>query len=239
MTNKIIDNNIKLELDTHTYKLVHDPTAKFISSTTFIHHFFEPFEKEKVAENLINNVPKYKDMTKEELFTDWGKSASLGTEIHEQMEDFILTGEKPDHPKGRRGAEWVHKRVDSKYILLPEVIIYSTKIGIAGMIDLLVEDPDTNEYVIIDWKTNKQIRTTAYKSKTGSHPATADIEDCNFMQYSLQLSLYRYILESYYNVKIKNCFIVHLKDDTAVEYKCPYLKTTIEKMLEAKYGIKF
>ena len=63
----------------------------------------------------------------------------------------------------------------------------------------------------MDWKTSKRINSKAYKNKKGNHPVTANIDDCNFNHYALQLSLYRYILETYYDLNIsKYNFPKHL-----------------------------
>ena len=50
----------------------------------------------------------------------------------------------------------------------------------------------------------------------------------NFIHYTLQLSLYRYILETYYGLSINNQAIVHLTTKGIVVYNCDYLDTTIE-----------
>ena len=115
---------------------------------------------------------------------------------------------------------------------LSEVIIYSKELKIAGTIDILAKDNNTGEYIIIDWKTSKKINKVSYKYKTGTHEISKNIMDCNFSHYSLQLSLYRYILEEYYNLKIRNQVIAHLKDDGVDAHLAPYLKRDIINMLE-------
>ena len=57
--NKINNNDIKLEIENHEYKLVNQPDFNFTSVTTFVGSFFEPFDEVKVANHLVNNVPKY------------------------------------------------------------------------------------------------------------------------------------------------------------------------------------
>ncbi len=52
----------------------------------------------------------------------------------------------------------------------------------------------------------------------------------NFSHYSLQLSLYRYILEEYYNLKIRNQVIAHLKDDGVDAHLAPYLRRDYYKI---------
>ncbi|MBC8437168.1 PD-(D/E)XK nuclease family protein [bacterium] len=229
--NNIFIDNIKLNEEDHIYILQDDPEFNFTSSTTFLHKFFDPFDKQAVADSLLKNVPKYKNCTKEELFKEWEQSATIGTHVHLEVENYILTKKATTHPKSKAGAKWIDG-VPPWLALYPEKILYSTEIGIAGMIDLLIYDSDTDEYVIVDWKTNKKISKNSYKGKMGSKKSSKDLEDCNFIKYSLQLSLYRYILEEYYGMKVKNSFIVHLKVGGSETIKCPYLKESIIKMLE-------
>jgi len=229
--NKLKDSNITLNHKTHIYSLKDDPDFKFTSSTTFIHKFFEPFNKWKVAAKLLK-LPKYEGMTRDELFADWKASSVRGTKIHAEMEYYIQDGTFPESIPGTFGQQWVDSAIPAHCELLPEVIVYSKEMGIAGMIDLLVYNPEDEGYTLVDWKTNKKINKNSFRGKAGIKPATLGVEDCNFNHYSLQLSLYRYMLEEYYGLKIKNQYLVHLTDAGAESLVCPYMKETIKEMLE-------
>jgi len=111
------------------------------------------------------------------------------------------------------------------------MIIYSKQLKIAGTIDVLALDKKINQYDLIDWKTSKKIETSSFGGKVGTKPATNTIPDCNYSHYTLQLSLYRYILEEYYGLDINNQFIAHLKEDYARGIEVPYMKDQILKML--------
>ena len=115
-----------------------------------------------------------------------------------------------------------------------EIIIYSEALAIAGTIDLIVKNNVTGEYDIFDWKTSKKIETTSYGNKMGTHEVTKDVMDCNFYHYSLELSLYRYILETYYGLKIHNQLIAQLHDDGVNAHVAPYMKDEIIAMLDHK-----
>ena len=45
--------------------------------------------------------------------------------------------------------------------------------------------------------------------------------------------MYRYILEEYYNLKVRNQVIAHLKDDGVDAHLAPYLKSDIINMLKS------
>ena len=125
----------------------------------------------------------------------------------------------------------------NKHNVFSEKIIYSTELKLAGSVDLIIQNTESDEYTIIDWKTNEKIPTNSYKNKVGTHQITHDIEDCKFNLYALQLSLYRYLLEEYYGLKISNQLIVHLRDDKVLAYMTPYYKSHVERIANLRKDI--
>jgi ATP-dependent exoDNAse (exonuclease V) beta subunit len=229
--NDISKNNIYLEKEDHIYKLEEDLDFDFTSVTTFVGQFFEEFDAKFVAQKLTSTHPKYKHMTVEELLGEWKKRADYGTYVHEEIENYINDKTEPKDRKSLRAVQWLNGyKMQSSFNLLSEKIIYSKELKLAGSIDLLLHDKKTDEYTIIDWKTSRKIDTSAFRHKTGNHEATRDLEDCNFNHYSLQLSLYRYILENYYNLKVRNQMIVHITDYDCRGYVTPYLLNHIKRM---------
>ena len=87
--NKLQDENLQFDEPTHVYSLKNAPETEFTSATTFIHRFFEPFDREKIATKLLN-LPKYQGKTREDLFQDWKQSGISGTNIHAALENVIL-----------------------------------------------------------------------------------------------------------------------------------------------------
>ena len=233
--NQLFNNQITLDRDAHVYKLENNTDLEFISVTTFIDKFFEKFDAIAIAKKLVSNNRKYMDMTVEELLQQWKESADYGTKVHEELENFILHKTPLIEQKSIQGIQWLKSYlVKSNFKIFTEVIIYSEEIGISGTIDLLLLNQDTNEYVLMDWKTSKRIDTKSYQNKRGIHPATEDVEDTKFNHYALQLSLYRYLLETYYGLKIYEHVVVHLKDLECIGLHAPYMKDTIIKMIETR-----
>ena len=113
-------------------------------------------------------------------------------------------------------------------------LFISKELEIAGTIDILALDKKTNKYDLIDWKTSKKIEMNSYGGKVGTKIATSNIPDCNYYHYTLQLSLYRYLLERYYGLKIRTMIIAHLKEDYARAITVPYMKNEILEMLNQK-----
>ena len=119
----------------------------------------------------------------------------------------------------------------SDVVFFSEIIVYSEELSIAGTIDLVTQNKKTGVYDIYDWKTSKKIEMRSYGNKRGTHEVTKKIMDCNFYHYSLQMSLYRYILEKYYDIEINNNHIVHLRDDGVKTISTPNMKNEISAML--------
>jgi len=233
--NNLSDNNIFLEKENHIYQLNDEPDFEFKSVTTFVGGFFEEFDAPLVASKLTRTHPKYKHMTADELLLVWKKKADYGTFVHEEIENYINDKAAPTDDRSSRAVKWLNGyKMQSNYKLLSEKIIYSKELNLAGTIDLLMYDEASNAYNIIDWKTSAKIETSAYRNKTGNHDITRNLEDCNFNHYSLQLSLYRYILEHYYGLKISNQMIVHITDTDCRGYMTPYLLNHIKLMAQSR-----
>ena len=231
--NKLFQNDINLDRQQHIYQLSDKLETNFTSVTTFIGEFFEEFDALKIATRLVKNNIKYMHMTVDELLNKWKESATYGTVVHEELENFILYKTPVKEKKSIQGIEWLEKYImKSDFEIYSEAIIFSKELQLAGTIDLLLLDKKTGKYNIMDWKTSKRIDSKAFKNKKGNHPATKNMDDCNFNHYSLQLSLYRYILETYYNLQIEEHMIIHLKDDQCIGYHSPYLKEDLIEMLK-------
>jgi len=92
---------------------------------------------------------------------------------------------------------------------------------IAGCADMLFWAPSKDEYYIFDWKTNKEIKTVNSYHQMLKKPFD-DLDDCELSIYSLQLSLYKLIIEKNTDLKIAGLRIVHFneKNNKPKVYEC-------------------
>ena len=230
--NQLLDPDISLRKDTHLYNLSSRSDISFTSVTTFVDQFFERFDAQKIANKLVNSHPKYLGRTAESLLEDWETARQHGTNVHQEIEDWIKNDIQPIEDQSIAGVRWIRDYKNINNIeLLSEVIVYSLELGIAGTLDLLVLNKSTNQYEIVDWKTSKKINKKSFNKKVGIKPATRYIMDCNYYHYALQLSLYRYILEEYYDLKIQNQIIIQLKGNRVNKYELPYMRDSIIEMI--------
>jgi ATP-dependent exoDNAse (exonuclease V) beta subunit len=221
----------------HTYTVGRGKSKKQLTSVTqFVKQFFAPFDEKTSSEAKHYSLLRKGLPSKSPAFwrKEWKKTRELGTEIHDQIKKLILNEIDLTHdvqPLAVHALNAFHKYTAKNNPLmgLPEQIIFSEELGLAGTIDLLLlYDEDT--VVLFDWKTNKEIKTEGYKGATGKGPC-ADLRDCNYVHYTLQLSTYAYILENDYGFKPKDLFLVHLTDNGPEVMKINYLKDKVREMI--------
>ena len=107
----------------------------------------------------------------------------------------------------------------------PEHMVYLKSTGICGQSDLV--EVVNGKVNIIDYKTNKEIKTEAFTNWEGITEKMLDpishLDDCNFNHYALQLSIYMYIILKH-NPKLKpgRIFIHHITFEQEGEDKYGY-----------------
>ena len=213
------DPNFKFDPISHSYTYVNPDTGKpvqiFESVSSFISQFKTPFDSNRIA----GYVAKSRGTTKEVILSEWKATAKegtdLGTFVHEWIEDYY-NGKDPIHPiletklvdLDPMGSweERIYDRItkfkklykDKLYKLdakHQELRIFSKKWGIAGTLDALFY-LDNNFYVG-DWKTNKKFTDNEHKDGRRQkmlYPFE-DLWDNNLNGYSVQISMYRLMLE--------------------------------------------
>lgn len=244
---KLEDKNpIKRDGDVDFYERDHKYIVKgnkdYISVTTFIHNFFHKFDAEKVIEKNYkkwqnNNHPKYKGKTKKEIKSMWNKkaekSSNHGTDIHKKIEDYL---NELIEPTSDVEFQYFLNFLEDYTELEPfrtELIVYLEEVKLCGTIDLVAKDKDDN-YYIIDHKTNDRIERNNDWQK-GLYPIS-HLDHCNFNHYSLQLSVYKSILESKYGIKVKGLYLLWLsKSNTNYELiEVPYLNREVKDMFSER-----
>jgi hypothetical protein len=230
--NTIYDKNISLEEPGHKYILSTNPSIQFRSITEIVSNYFEPFNKYIIAEKLVTTNIKYMDRSAEELIGEWDAARDHGTKVHKEIELYLQNDKDPSEEKAKKGIDWLKKyQMKSDIEFYSEIIIYSKELKIAGSIDIIAYDKNIDAYEIIDWKTSKNIEMLSFGRKMGIKPITKNLMDCNFVHYSLQLSLYRYFLEEFYGLKINNQLIAHLNEEKCTAYVGHYLKKEVKDIL--------
>ena len=232
-----INDNIHLVPETHQYVLKRNKNQKFKSVTTVIGQYFKKFDKISISERLTGEHPEYIHLTPSELRAEWDATTQLGTDIHDEIDQYLRNSKPPTLRRASIGINWLRLYLKAPLNkVMSEVILYSVELGIAGTVDILVEVPGTGAYEIIDWKTGK-LDFESHQGETAPHHITSDLMDCHFEKYTLQLSMYRYLLEKYYGFKIQNQVIAHLGEYDCQGYSTPYHKRYIEAIISDQKSV--
>jgi len=230
---------IVFNADDHSYKSIDDNKIDWISVTTLISYFKNPFDANAVAKKVSKNKkskwfgiePK---LIKEIWNNESKRATDLGSFYHDQREADLCSFASIE----REGvnvpvfkpieAEKGTKFAPSQKLELgvyPEHMVYLRSKGICGQSDLV--EVVNGKVNIIDYKTNKQIKMKSYVNWEGVSEKMlapiSNLDDCNFNHYALQLSIYMYIILKH-NPKLKpgNIFLNHISFEVEGEDKWGY-----------------
>jgi ATP-dependent exoDNAse (exonuclease V) beta subunit len=230
----------------HRYR-VNDPVPRdLISTTTILGRYSIPFDSEAIAEKTA----KKRKVSKESLIEEWAKAsqdgADKGTNLHTFIELLFLKGEKytPElYSKEKIQIEnfW-NEFVKPKKIIWLEKVLYHLDFSIAGTIDALMYCESENTLYFIDWKSNKKIAEENRYQKL-KFPLNR-YDQCSKEIYTLQISIYRWIIEeiilnkSNQDFKCKN-LLVHFNEsnENYKIYELPYYRYSVIQLLN-HYNLK-
>lgn len=234
---------VYLEPEEHVYH--HKVTGeKYTSVTKILSSFEEVFDEDTVAGRIAKQPPsrrkkEYLGLNKEEILALWKKinddANIFGNKIHDTIENYLLNDKfffpKDDFSKKIIKA-YNELDVDEGREVLPEKIVFSEKYKLAGSIDLPIIIDD-NFFDIGDWKTNKDF---GFYSKYGKCllPPLDHLQDCKYTIYTLQLSIYAYMLEMETGLKCRQLWIGYFNRDTLKFEKIPvtYMKFEVKTILD-------
>jgi len=223
----IRDKNITFQEKGHIYNINGD--TKYTSVTTWVKNKFEKFDSDKIIDTMMNSSKwtnnKYYGMTKSEIKQLWnknGKEASeKGTQMHKLFEDYYNEIKINEQSKTTTEYKYFSEFLSDHNKLTPyrtEWMVYDEDNKISGSIDMVFMNDD-NTLSIYDWKRCKSIEKTSSFNKFSIDPKYEDIPDSNYWHYSLQLNMYRKILEEKYNYTIRDMFLVGIHPELHNTYK--------------------
>lgn len=239
------DALIEFDEPTHVYTIAGE--KGYTSVTTWIHSHFSKFDADAISSRIVAgrrmNDPQYKyfGMTKESILASWdanGAAASAaGTKMHNDIELFYNGVDT-----GNTSVEFTFFRnflADHPHLkpYRTEWCVFDQELKIAGSIDMVFETPEGN-LLIYDWK---RVREISYESSYNQYGVGAGLEhmpDTNFWHYSLQLNIYRALLERNYGKKVVELCLVCLHPENYSEnyelIPIAMLDTEVECMLNAR-----
>jgi len=222
-----------LDETTHTYRLSREPGLEFVSCTEFIGRFFESFDGPEIAARLVASSPRYRGRTVQSILDEWQQAADDGSRVHAEIEQSLTSERDALSDRASHAVAWLKEALPAaRYDYLPERIVYSEELRIAGTVDLVARERDSGDCVLVDWKTNKKITREPFRGKRGIRGPARQLDDCHVVRYGLQLSLYHYLLETEYGIDPGKQLLVHLGPWGAEPIACAYARETVAELLE-------
>jgi hypothetical protein len=200
--------------ESHYYIDLENPEDKYTSGTGFIKKFQIPFDN-----NLAHKSAQKLGLSVEEVLELWSVKAKIGTTrgtiVHNYCENLWNNKVfKDNHPSWilyrpeqevityKRSVDICKKQAlefynayRGRYIpLRPELVIGDSELKIASMIDLPVYDRILDCVGLIDYKTDLKMEKVNNWGKKMLEPVS-HLDDCEFTKYSIQLELYKHIIQ--------------------------------------------
>jgi hypothetical protein len=214
---------------------------------------------EKKWNDPIANA-KYYGKTAEEIEEMWSKAgreaSEKGTAMHYKIECFYNTPpDTADDTTDTPDTDFQYfMNFHNEHVASPttatlrpyrtEWTVFHEEARIAGSIDMVYEvidlttmtDPTTitdPTLAIYDWKRCREITKTNRANKFATHPAIEHLPDTNYWHYALQLNLYKYILQTKYDKKITDLYIIvlHPEAQNYQRIKLPDLQSEVADLI--------
>jgi hypothetical protein len=247
--------HIKFIEATHQYFNV-ETGEKYTSCTTFLSQYHEKFDADKIAENLILNVPKYRSqysnfslaMGINLLKAEWKKRTDIGNFIHNKLEDYLKGNDVFDADKGQNWNNRIKQLISAwddlmlfqryhDYEFIPEMLLFNDDLKLAGQSDLVLLNHEKKTFIVMDYKTNKKgIEKASYQNKL-MYPPVEHLMDCNYNHYALQLNLYAYFLGQELGYKMDELMLLLVNTNSSnkchiKEIKIPLMERELNDILE-------
>lgn len=212
-------DNIVFDAKTHTYKL---GSQALIPVTSIVKWLTPEFKSEELLESKSFTSGR----SKADIQAEWDakRDAGLdkGTRVHNYIEN-VLEGRDPRlllsindhlHEMKQFDIAWgrMCSRLSAKFDR-KEWTVGDTELGVAGRVDAILKITIESEekLCLFDWKTGKfMVRKYAREMML---PPFDDLPCCEEIKYSIQLSLYRLIIERNTDERLHGGFILHLPSE--------------------------
>jgi hypothetical protein len=230
-------DTIAFEDEAHIYHHPKDNTgnAQYISVTTLIDRFF-PFDIDRYIEGKATKENRDPKEVLEEFLKLRDEAAEKGTEMHENIERFLIGKFHSALSKEFNLFSKFYQEVIQRFgfeFYEAEKRILLEEFNIAGTVDAIFKKPNSNEYILLDWKRSKKLVIDGHPRKFGYGFALSELQhldNSSFYKYALQQNIYKYILEKNYGLKISsmNLIVLHENYDNYYRVDLPDLQREIK-----------
>lgn len=209
MTNPF--SNVKFDRKNHHYSI----DGKTLIPTT---EFLKRLEPEVDWTEKAKSVAIREGISTDLILKKWKDSGDIaaekGIEVHRYIERRLKFKTEPDTKYSEMIAWDAFWKSAQDSLIEPyqvEWVIGDYQLGIGGTIDFLPFSSRTQKYHIFDWKTNGKF--TLENQWQNLLPPFDDLEDCHLVRYSLQLSVYKVILQENTDLDLGKGYIIWLNSN--------------------------
>ena len=238
--------DFKFYEDGHYYTYKDKPIS--IGATGLIEQYTQDFDSQAVAERVAAKQNK----SVQEILDEWKTKNIIACEkghLGHLYAQSLWSGEniqesmKNATEPVKMLLEGILEQADNFYKdyqdrlehLYDEYVIGSEEYDIASAIDHLFINKLTGGLVLVDYKTNSDIHKNEKYAKNMKVPLS-HLKDYTLNHYYIQLSIYKYLVEKYTNLKIEEMFIVYFSEniDNYEIIEIPYLYKEVKNILELR-----
>ena len=219
-----------------------------ISVTRLIEEYTNEFDSQAIAEKVATRDNK----SVQEVLDEWKQKNEYACEkghlghLYAQSlwnKENVLEELKNANTGIKNALELIIRQANSFYDdykdklehLADEFVVGSPEYDICSAIDHLFFNKLTGGLVLVDYKTNSDIHKNEKYAKQMKVPLS-HLKDFTLNHYYIQLSIYKYLVEKYTNLKIEEMFIVwfseNIKNYEIIEI--PYLEKEVEDILKLR-----
>ena len=223
-----------------------------ISVTRLIEEYCNEFNAEEIAEKVAARDKK----TTQEVLLEWSYKNEFacikGSNCHDYAQclwskDDFTYDPFDNSPQFIQANKIIQQQAENFKFdfdgiiehLAAEYVVGSEEYDIASAIDHLFINVKTGGLILVDYKTNSYLGGYNDDGKQEKYAKSMKVplhhlKDLTINHYYIQLSIYKFLVEKYTNLKIENMFIVYMSENIQNYQiiKTPYLKDEVVKILE-------
>ena len=228
-----------------------------ISVTRLIEEYSNPFDQQAIAEKVALRDNKSVSEVLEEWEYKNKFACEKGSTCHEYAQS-IWSGEEYNELLFDGSIEYLTavNKIQSQAMnfwkdfkdkfthIQDEQLVGSEEYNICSAVDHLFLDKNGNVW-LIDYKTNSILKGYNDDEKNRRYTKKMliplqNIKDDSLNHYYLQLSIYKYLIEKYTNIKIYKTMIVYMSEniENYELIETPYLMEEVKKILELRRANK-
>lgn len=229
---------IKFNSHNHTYINTKSNKRFGKSVTQYLGQFKKPFDSDYWSKKKAEERGVPVGVILKEWREKGDRSRMAGTSFHTMVEERLRNNQIVTNGV----SEKLIKHFESFYTassinLIPicsELVLGDEQLDIAGSCDQMYWSKKLNGLILFDWKTSEKLdKENKYQKMLSPFE---NLDDSGFNNYSLQLNLYRYIIEKNTNLTILNTYIGWFSEfnENYEVMKCLNLQNEIKKYLTTK-----